>query len=198
MLHYLLRRIRNVRPISIGRTALQTHNLQRMKGAQKTEERATKTENCLRVSRVHAGVCLWLGEKRMAWQVNRQSVALRNGVQTPTRRLANLTVHPHAKRCTYLGCGAFTLERVCKFTCAICDPGVQTMHVSARFYLPSSLSFSRFSHPLLSLFPVRLWTRPYAPSSPETLLLALSPGVLYIRPTVTTACDEKRNKSGEK
>ena len=84
--------------------------------------------------------------------VNRQSVALWQQ-RCRQRWLANLTVHPHAKRCTYhlrngaLHESAFTLESVCNDTCTISDPVVGCGRgVSVRLYLPEVfLSLSRFS-----------------------------------------------------
>lgn len=61
------------------------------------------------------------------------------GAMCRHRWLANLTMHPHAKRCTYLRNGAlharraFTLERVFNDTCTISDP--YERGVSVHLYL---------------------------------------------------------------
>lgn len=82
------------------------------------------------------------------------------------RWLANLTMHPHAKRCTYLRNGAlharraFTLERVFNDTCTISDP--YERGVSVHLYLYPCLFY--LSH--ASLLSTTYRYSPYVTRSP--------------------------------
>lgn len=93
----------------------------------------------------YAGICQRQWEKEIL--SSKQAICGAMAATCGHRWLANLTVHPHAKRCTYLRNGAlrasaFTLGSVCNDTCTISDPVVRT----SRLCLPLSTRVSYLSH----------------------------------------------------
>ena len=89
------------------------------------------------------------GKKRFLQ--SKQAICGATAVECRHRWLANLTVHPHAKRCTYLRNGALHARARLRSRACVTTPAQSLIRrgVSVRLYLPEVfLSFSRIS-PLL-------------------------------------------------